>query len=50
MKLLLTSAGFTNKSIANALLELCGRPFSELKLDFHSHRGQCRRRRQRMAH
>jgi dipeptidase E len=34
MKLLLTSAGFTNKSISNALLELTSRPFSELKLAF----------------
>jgi dipeptidase E len=34
MKLLLTSAGITNKSIADALLELTGRPFSELNLAF----------------
>jgi len=34
MKLLLTSAGLTNKSISNALLELNGRPFSELNLAF----------------
>lgn len=34
MKLLLTSAGFTNKSIANALLELAGKPFDKLKLVF----------------
>lgn len=34
MKLLLTSAGFINKSIANALLDLAGRPFKDLKLAF----------------
>ena len=34
MKLLLTSSGFTNKSIANALLEFAGKPFKELKLVF----------------
>ena len=34
MKLLLTSAGLSNKSIANALLELTGKPFNELKLAF----------------
>jgi dipeptidase E len=34
MKLLLTSNGFVNKSIAKALLELAGKPFSELKLAF----------------
>lgn len=34
MKLLLTSSGFTNKSIANSLLELSGKPFAELKLAF----------------
>ncbi len=34
MKLLLTSGGFTNKSIANALLELAGKPFKELKFAF----------------
>jgi dipeptidase E len=34
MKLLLTSAGFTNKSISDALLKLAGRPFSKLKLAF----------------
>jgi len=34
MKLLLTSAGLSNKSISNALLELTGRPFSELNLAF----------------
>lgn len=32
MKLLLTSAGLTNKTISNALLELTGRPFAELNL------------------
>ena len=32
MKLLLTSAGITNKSIANALLELLGKPFNLSKL------------------
>lgn len=32
MKLLLTSAGLSNKSISNALLELAGKPFSELHL------------------
>lgn len=34
MKLLLTSAGLTNQSIANALRELTGRPFAELNLAF----------------
>ena len=34
MKLLLTSAGLTNKTISNALLELTGRPFAELNLAF----------------
>lgn len=34
MKLLLTSGGIINKSIENALLELAGRPFSELNLIF----------------
>lgn len=34
MKLLLTSNGFSNKSIANALKELAGKDFSELKLVF----------------
>ncbi len=34
MKLLLTSAGIANKSIANALLELAERPFSQLNLAF----------------
>lgn len=34
MKLLLTSAGLTNKTISNALLELTGRPFAELDLAF----------------
>lgn len=34
MKLLLTSGGLTNKSIVNALKDLAGRPFSELKLAF----------------
>ncbi len=34
MKLLLTSAGLSNKSISDALLELAGRPFSELNLAF----------------
>jgi len=34
MKLLLTSAGFSNDSITNALLELTGKPFSELNLAF----------------
>jgi dipeptidase E len=34
MKLLLTSGGFTNQSIANALLELAGKPFNEMKLAF----------------
>lgn len=34
MKLLLTSSGFTNKTIANALLDLAGKPFSDLKLIF----------------
>jgi dipeptidase E len=34
MKLLLTSAGLTNKSIINALLELAGKPFAELSLAF----------------
>lgn len=34
MKLLLTSAGFTNKAITNALLGLTGQPFKKLKLVF----------------
>ena len=34
MKLLLTSAGFTNKSISDALFKLANRPFSKLKLVF----------------
>ncbi len=34
MKLLLTSAGITNKSIENALLGLLGKPFKESKLVF----------------
>ncbi|MFA5986001.1 MAG: Type 1 glutamine amidotransferase-like domain-containing protein [Parcubacteria group bacterium] len=34
MKLLLTSAGLTNKTISNALLELTERPFAELNLAF----------------
>lgn len=34
MKLLLTSAGLSNKSISNALLELTEKPFSELNLAF----------------
>lgn len=34
MKLLLTSAGFSNQSIIQAFLELAGKPFSELNLAF----------------
>ncbi len=34
MKLLLTSSGFTNKSITNALLKLSGESFSKLNLVF----------------
>jgi len=34
MKLLLTSAGFTNKSISNAFSKLSGKPFKELNLVF----------------
>lgn len=34
MKLLLTSNGFSNKSISDALLDLAGKPFSQLKLVF----------------
>lgn len=34
MKLLLTSAGFTNKTIINAFLELAEKPFAELNLAF----------------
>lgn len=34
MKLLLTSAGFTNKSIVSALTTLVGRPFNSLSLAF----------------
>lgn len=34
MKLLLTSAGFSNQSIVNALLELTKKPFKELRLAF----------------
>jgi len=34
MKLLLTSSGFTNNSISRALLDLAGKPFSELNLVF----------------
>ena len=34
MKLLLTSAGFTNNKIAQGLIDLVQKPFSELKLAF----------------
>lgn len=34
MKLLLTSAGLSNKSISDALLDLAGKPFDQLKLAF----------------
>jgi hypothetical protein len=34
MKLLLTSAGFSNQTIAKAFLELAGKPFKEMKLAF----------------
>ena len=34
MKLLLTSDGITNASIANALIELAGKPFKDLKLAY----------------
>jgi dipeptidase E len=34
MKLLLTSAGISNKSISDALLELAGKPYAELNLAF----------------
>jgi len=34
MKLLLTSGGLTNKTIADALLELVGKPANEIKLAF----------------
>jgi dipeptidase E len=34
MKLLLTSAGFTNKTIADALPKLAGKPFKDLRLVF----------------
>lgn len=34
MKLLLTSAGFTNRSITNALADLCRKPFDELNLAY----------------
>lgn len=34
MKLLLTSAGITNKSIENAFLKLLGKPFGETKIAF----------------
>lgn len=34
MKLLLTSSGITNKSIANELLRLLGKPFKQSKLTF----------------
>lgn len=34
MKMLLTSAGFTNKTIVQALKDLVDKPFSELKLAF----------------
>jgi dipeptidase E len=34
MKLLLTSAGITNQSIANAFLELVGKPANEIKVAF----------------
>lgn len=34
MKLLLTSAGITNKSIANALAELVGKPADQIKIGF----------------
>ncbi|KKR22146.1 MAG: hypothetical protein UT50_C0001G0058 [Candidatus Moranbacteria bacterium GW2011_GWA2_39_41] len=36
MKLLLTSAGLSNKSITDTLLELTGRPFAGLNLAFIS--------------
>lgn len=34
MKLLLTSAGITNQSIAKALVELCGKPAEDIKVGF----------------
>ncbi len=34
MKVLLTSAGITNRSIADALLELAGKPFEEISVAF----------------
>lgn len=34
MKLLLTSAGISNQSISDALLEMAGKPFAELNLAF----------------
>jgi hypothetical protein len=34
MKLLLTSAGITTQSIADALIELVGKPASEIKVGF----------------
>ena len=34
MKLLLTSSGFTNSSISDALLDLTKKPFNELNLAF----------------
>lgn len=34
MKFLLTSAGITNKSLANALLDLVGKPFAETSIAF----------------
>ena len=34
MKLILTSAGLSNKSIVNALLEMLDRPFSDVNLAF----------------
>lgn len=34
MKLLLTSSGNTNKSIEKALLELLGKPFGKVRLNF----------------
>lgn len=34
MKLLLTSSGFTNKTIVDALADLCRTPFEELKLAY----------------
>jgi hypothetical protein len=34
MKLLLTSAGITNEEIANSLVDLVGKPLSEIKAAF----------------